>query len=188
MGQQITLAFAFTLRRRLVERAGTPIAGSGLHAPPTPQAIAALAPADLLAIQFSRQKAAYLISAARLIAGGQLDIENLSTLSATRAERTLLALRGLGPWSVNYIMMRALGFADCVPYGDTGLTSGLKTLFNLAIRPDAAVTRRLMHPFSPHRTLATAHLWQLIQPQPRPQPPAPDSPKPRPATTKLGKG
>jgi AraC family transcriptional regulator of adaptative response / DNA-3-methyladenine glycosylase II len=188
VGQQITLAFAFTLRRRLVERAGTPIAGAGLHAPPTPQAIAALDPADLLAIQFSRQKADYLISAARLIAGGQLDIENLSTLSATRAERTLFALRGLGPWSVNYIMMRALGFADCVPYGDTGLTNGLKTLFNLATRPDAVATRRLMLPFSPHRTLATAHLWQLIQPQPRPQPPAPGSRKPRPAATNLRKG
>ena len=57
-------------------------------------------------------------------------------------ERTLLAVRGLGPRSVNYVMMRALGFPDCVPWGDTGVTSGLQALFNLETRPDLAATRR----------------------------------------------
>ena len=87
-------------------------------------------------------------------------------MSATRAERTLLAVRGLGPWSVNYLMMRSLGFADCVPIGDTGVTSGLQTLFRLEERPDADGTRRLMSVFSPHRSLATAHLWQINRPAP----------------------
>jgi AraC family transcriptional regulator of adaptative response / DNA-3-methyladenine glycosylase II len=87
-------------------------------------------------------------------------------MSATRAERTLLAVRGLGPWSVNYLMMRALGFPDCVPYGDTGVTSGLQALLKLEERPDLAATRRLMPMFSPYRSLATAHLWQFNQPTP----------------------
>lgn len=166
IGQQINLPFASLLRRRLIERTGTPVGDSGLYAPPAPGAVAALEPADLLPLQFSRQKADYLITAARLAASGKLDLEKLPAMSATRAERTLLAVRGLGPWSVNYIMMRALGFADCVPYGDTGVTSGLKTLLKLDTRPDIDATRRLMLPFSPHRSLATAHLWQLLQPPP----------------------
>jgi AraC family transcriptional regulator of adaptative response / DNA-3-methyladenine glycosylase II len=87
-------------------------------------------------------------------------------MSATRAERTLLAIRGLGPWSVNYLMMRSLGFADCVPLGDTGVTSGLQALFKLEERPDIEATKRLMNVFSPYRSLATAHLWQLNQPVP----------------------
>jgi AraC family transcriptional regulator, regulatory protein of adaptative response / DNA-3-methyladenine glycosylase II len=62
---------------------------------------------------------------------------------------------------VNYVMMRGLGFADCVPYGDTGVTSGLQKLLALDTRPDAEATRRLMLPFAPYRSLATAHLWQL---------------------------
>ena len=78
----------------------------------------------------------------------------------------LLAIRGLGPWSVNYLMMRALGFADCVPLGDTGVTSGLLDLLKLDERPDIDATRRLMSVFSPYRSLATAHLWQLNQPIP----------------------
>jgi len=100
------------------------------------------------------------------MAAGELDLGALPRMSATRAERTLLAVRGLGPWSVNYLMMRSLGFADCVPLGDTGVTSGLQTLFRLEERPDVDATRRLMSVFSPHRSLATAHLWQINQPPP----------------------
>lgn len=165
IGQQINLPFACQLKRRLIALAGTPLR-DGLYAPPTPAAVAALEPAALLPLKFSRQKADYVVSLARTVASGQLDLEALRTLSATRAERTLLALRGLGPWSVNYLMMRALSFADCVPLGDTGVTSGLLTLFQLDERPDVDATRRLMTVFSPYRSLATAHLWQLNHPIP----------------------
>jgi AraC family transcriptional regulator of adaptative response / DNA-3-methyladenine glycosylase II len=165
IGQQINLPFAFQLRQRLALHTGEP-AGKGLVALPTPATLAALEPDRLLAFKFSRQKADYLINAARLVAAGKLDPEGLRPLSATRAGRTLLAIRGLGPWSVNYLMMRSLGFADCVPWGDTGVTSGLVALFDLETRPDIDAARRLMSVFSPHRSLATAHLWQSLQPDP----------------------
>jgi len=165
IGQQINFPFACLLKRRLFELAGTRLP-NGLFVPPTPAAVAALESRDLLPLQFSRQKADYVISLSRLIAHGALDLEALRAMSATRAERTLLGLRGLGPWSVNYIMMRALGFPDSVPLGDTGVTSGLQSLLSLEQRPDVDATRRLMAMFSPHRSLATAHLWQLNQPIP----------------------
>jgi AraC family transcriptional regulator, regulatory protein of adaptative response / DNA-3-methyladenine glycosylase II len=165
IGQQINFPFACLLKRRLVERCGERF-DNNLYAPPTPDAVAALEPFDLLPLQFSRQKADYLIATARLIAGSKLDLATLRTMSATRAERTLLAIRGLGPWSVNYLMMRSLGFADCVPLGDTGVTSGLQSLLRLEERPDVDATRRLMTVFAPYRSLATAHLWQLNQPLP----------------------
>lgn len=165
IGQQINFGFACQLKRRLVERAGEPV-GEGLIAPPSPAAVAALAPDDLAPLQYSRRKAEYVIATSRLVAEGKLDLNALRHMSATRAERTLLAIRGLGPWSVNYLMMRALGFADCVPLGDTGVTSALQSLLNLERRPDVDATRRLMAAFSPYRSLATAHLWQLNQPIP----------------------
>ena len=165
IGQQINFTFACLLRRRLIERVSTEFA-NGLHAPPTPAAVAVLEPADLLPLQFSRQKANYVISTARLVTEGKLDLAALRTMSATRAERTLLAVHGLGPWSVNYLMMRSLGFPDCVPLGDTGVTSGLQALLKLEERPDIDGTRRLMAMFSPYRSLATTHLWQFNQPIP----------------------
>lgn len=165
IGQQINLGFAFRLRRRLMERTGRRLP-NGLFAPPTPAAVASLAPGDLLALQYSRQKADYILAVSRRIAEGAFAPEDLRRMSATRVERTLLELRGFGPWSVNYVMMRSLGLADCVPLGDTGLTSGLQSLLRLEQRPDRDATRRLMAVFSPQRSLATAHLWQLGPPAP----------------------
>ncbi|HWL54058.1 MAG TPA: helix-turn-helix domain-containing protein [Chthoniobacteraceae bacterium] len=160
IGQQINLPFACVLRRRLVELTGVPL-GGGRYAFPTPEAVAKLEIADLLPHQFSRQKADYVVSISRLVASGELDLEGLRRMSATRVERTLKAIRGLGPWSVHYLMMRSLGFADCLPLGDTGVTSGLWKLFKTPERPDAKATLQLMAPFSPYRSLATAHLWHF---------------------------
>ena len=165
IGQQVNFPFACRLRRRLIERTSRPVA-DGLYAPPAPAAIAALSLADLAALQFSRQKAEYTRGVAQLVADGKLDPEGLRALAATRAERVLLGIRGLGPWAVNYVLMRSLGFADCVPLGDTGVTSGLRALLNLEERPDPDSVRRLMAVFSPFRSLATAHLWQFNQPIP----------------------
>ena len=172
IGQQINFSFACLLKRRLVERTGVALGLSrtgpagDLFAPPEPQNVAGLSPEDLLPLQFSRQKAGYLVGVSRMVAGGALDLHGLRLQSATRVERTLLGVRGLGPWSVNYLMMRSLGFADCVPLGDTGVTSGLLALLRLEERPDIDATRRLMAVFSPHRSLATAHLWQFGKPPP----------------------
>jgi AraC family transcriptional regulator of adaptative response / DNA-3-methyladenine glycosylase II len=162
IGQQINFAFACVLRRRLTERAGTAING-GLCALPDAAAVANLSRADLLKLQFSRQKADYTLALAHAVLEGKLKPDALRRASATRAERTLLGVHGFGPWSVHYVMMRSLGFADCVPLGDTGISSGLQALLNLDERPEIAAVRQLMAVFSPYRSLATAHLWQFKQ-------------------------
>lgn len=165
IGQQVNFPFACRLKRRLIERTGSRL-DDGLHVPPSPAAIAALEPADLAPLQFSRQKAEYLVALARRIVRGEIEPETLRAMSATRVERTLRSVHGLGPWSVNYIMMRSLGYRDCVPLGDTEVTGGLQAALDLEERPDADATRRLMSVFSPYRSLATAHLWQYRKPLP----------------------
>lgn len=165
VGQQVNLPFAFTLRRRLVEKTGEP-AGGGLFAPPRPEAVAELDAGDLVRDQFSGRKAEYLIGIARLIAEGQLPLERLAAASASRIEQTLLAVRGLGPWSVSYLMMRCFGFEDCVPIGDSGLVRGLMKLYGLPARPEVEETRELMRPFAPYRSWATFHLWQMLKEEP----------------------
>jgi len=165
VGQQINLQFAFTLRRRLMERAGTPVL-DGLCAPPTAERVANLEIEELTREQFSRRKAEYLIGAARRIVAGELDLGRLATAPAAEAEAELLAVRGLGPWSAHYLMMRAFGFEDCVPAGDSGLVRGLMRFFKLPERPGVAATRELMRPFAPYRSWATFHLWQSLRDEP----------------------
>jgi len=159
-GQQVSLPVAFTLRRRLGRRCGTPL-GEGLFAPPTAVQVARLEAEELGRLGFSRRKSEYLLELARAIARHELDLAGMSGRSAVELNRQLLAQRGLGPWSVQYLMMRSYGFADCVPLGDAALRRNLERFFDLGGRPDGAETLRLMAPFAPHRSLATFHLWSL---------------------------
>lgn len=161
VGQQVNLAFAYELRRTMAELCARD-AGDGLLAHPSPEDVAGLDYGDLTARRYSRRKAEYLIDTARLVAAGELPAERLPEEMATSVERRLLAVRGLGPWSANYAMMRACGFGDCVPYGDTGLTTALWRHFATETRPGVPETRALMEEFAPFRSLATHHLWMTL--------------------------
>lgn len=156
-GQQINLPFAFALRQRLFAKYGEPLGGD-LYTVPSPERLAEIDPAELRELQFSRQKADYLIGIARLGSGWMAELESASF---TRAKAMLLATRGLGVWSVNYILMRALAHSDCVPLGDTGLTAGLVQLHGLEAKPTLNQIEEMMMPFAPYRSLATYHLWQI---------------------------
>jgi len=162
VGQQVNLTFAFRLMRRVVELAGEEVE-DGLATPPLAERVAALTPGDLTARQFSRSKAEYLLGAAERVATGSLDLDGLAAATATRAEAELLAVRGLGPWTAGYVLMRGLGFTDAVPWGDSGLLRGLARFFGLAERPDRRLTEELLEPFRPYRGHATFHFWQLLE-------------------------
>lgn len=157
VGQQVNLTFAYRLRRAVADLAAEPIGDMLAH--PTPEAVARLDYESLTTRQFSRRKAEYLIDMARVVASGELDAEALPAAPPETVRARLMALRGFGVWSTNYVMMRGCGFPDCVPVGDTGLTSGLQRFFNLQTRPDAAATLALMERFAPFRSLATMHIW-----------------------------
>jgi 3-methyladenine DNA glycosylase/8-oxoguanine DNA glycosylase len=158
VGQQVNLAFAYRLRRVLVELCGR-AAPNGLRAHPTPEEVALLEYADLTARQFSRSKAQYVIDTARLIASGGLDVEALPGLDPRDAEQSLTAVRGIGTWTANYVMMRGCAFPDCVPAGDSALSASLRAYFALDHKVDALETRALMERFAPWRSLATYHFW-----------------------------
>lgn len=159
IGQQINLAFAMALRRSLIAKVGVLHEPSGLYAHPEPAAVAALSVEELMAERYSRSKAQYLIGAAAAVADGRLPLEALEQGSAQATETALTAIRGLGPWTARYTLMRGFGLADAAPIGDSGLSTALQRMHGLEARPDARETELLMAPYSPHRSLATCHLW-----------------------------
>jgi AraC family transcriptional regulator of adaptative response / DNA-3-methyladenine glycosylase II len=161
VGQQVNLPFASALRRRVVVLCGRK-APDGLTCHPDPADVAALDYGDLVPLQFSRRKAEYLVDVARTIVSGDLEVNALPEQPATRVAKRLGGVRGLGPWSVQYVLMRGCGFEDCVPVGDSGLATSLERFFDLDHRPDARETAALLEPFAPHRSLATFHLWMKL--------------------------
>ncbi len=161
LGQQINLRFAVTLRRELIALAGG-LHSSGLRAHPGAASVAALNPAVLLERKFSRSKASYLLGAAEAVASGALNLDEMRNRSALRAARLLVGVRGIGPWTVQYTLLRGLGFADCLPAGDAGLAQGLERL--TGERPSESAIRQMLAKYSPWRSLATYHVWASLHP------------------------
>ena len=160
VGAQVNVSFASTCRAALIELAGTRVGDTIAH--PTPAEVARLDYSDLERRQYSRRKAEYLIDAARAIVARELDLEGGRFEPVPLVEERLGAVRGLGPWSVQYLLMRSYGFEDCAPIGDVALAEALKRFFALDERPDAPAATRLMESFAPHRSLATLHLWKSL--------------------------
>jgi AraC family transcriptional regulator of adaptative response / DNA-3-methyladenine glycosylase II len=145
LGQQVSLAAARTLAGRMVAAVGEPLPrpdGTLTHAWPEPGAIVEFAPS--MAMPRSRQRA--LAAMAGALAG--LVLEPGADLAATRA--ALLELPGIGPWTAEYIAMRALADPDAWMPTDIGVRHGLA---RLAAGPEAAEAWR------PFRSHAVVHLW-----------------------------
>ncbi len=161
MGQQITVALAIQLRRALIEAAGKRHS-SGLRAFPAPEAVAALDPADLGRRRFSRAKAAALVGAARTIADGDLPIEALPALPSDKAHARLTALKGVGPWTAAYVLLRGCLRADAAPVADAGLDAALRHLLGRNDRLGPAAVDAVLAGYQPWRGLACCHLWASL--------------------------
>jgi AraC family transcriptional regulator of adaptative response / DNA-3-methyladenine glycosylase II len=153
LGQQVSVAAATTLAGRLVAAYGDPLpippdwpCSDPPRLFPTPER---LANADLRAIGLPAGRAAALAGLAAAVAA---DPDLLSPHQAVqRATAKLLAIPGIGPWTVAYIAMRALRDADAFPESDLGLLR--------AVGATAAALRARAEAWRPWRAYAALHLW-----------------------------
>lgn len=124
LGQQITVAGATTLAGRLVERFGTPVPGIGAlgltHLFPSPET---LADAELTRVGLTRARSHTVNELARAVTAGAIELCRGRDLDQTVAE--LQTLPGFGPWTAQYVAMRACGERDAFPATDLGLRHAL---------------------------------------------------------------
>ncbi|WP_438444956.1 DNA-3-methyladenine glycosylase family protein [Gorillibacterium sp. sgz5001074] len=163
-GQQINLAFAYTLKKRLVETYGTRLEAEGREWRlfPGAQTLAALEPSDLQALQFTRSKSETLLRVARLIAGGELSKEALLLEGMSRAEPALTSIKGIGPWTANYVMMRCLRHPDAFPLTDVGVHHAIRRRLGRTEKPSLQEVEELSAAWSPWRAYATFYLWASL--------------------------
>lgn len=159
IGQQINLSFAIALRRTFILQAGRRHS-SGLWCYPEADAVAKLSVDDLTTRKFSRSKAETLLRLAQMVDAGLLSLERTDDIAAASA--ALLAVKGIGPWTVNYALLRGYGYPDCSLHGDVAIRAALQRLLGEEAKPDMARTEALLAQYKPHRTMAAAHLWATL--------------------------
>ncbi|THC45862.1 DNA-3-methyladenine glycosylase [Massilia sp. Mn16-1_5] len=159
IGQQINLPFAISLRRTFIEQAGR-AHSSGLWCYPEAQDVARLELDTLTSRKFSRAKAETLLRVARMADAGELDLAQDD--DPARTAQALLAIKGIGPWTVNYTLLRGYGYADCSLEGDVAVRGALGRLLGETEKPGLARTQAWLAQYSPHRTMAAAYLWASL--------------------------
>lgn len=154
VGQQVSLAGGLRAAERLAAGLGEVVGvGADDDAPerffPTPAAVAEVDPDSL---PMPRRRAAALVAVAAEVAAGRVDLDP----AADRAEvrRRLLAISGIGPWTADYVAMRAFGDPDVWLGGDLVLR---RTAERLGIAAASLPERSLR--WTPWRTTVVHHLW-----------------------------
>lgn len=139
IGQQISVPFAYKLKERVVTRYGQQFIAGGrpLYRFPAPERLAAVDPAELAAMQFSRNKASFIIGLAQQIVSGALDLDRLASMPTADAIAYLTQFRGIGAWSAEFTLMRGLGRADAIPANDAGVRNGIAGLYGERLAEEA---------------------------------------------------
>lgn len=185
-GQQISVQAAVAIRRRMIEACGIRHT-SGIFCHPQAAQLLALGESGLRAVGFTASKARTLLSVAEAVRGGALPLdewleaERDKQLASELSDGTddiaakLLALKGIGPWTVSYALMRGFGWLDGPLHGDVAVRRALGALLAqtpasarpptpslppLTVTPQQAEAW-LAH-LSPWRALAAAHLWASL--------------------------
>lgn len=159
IGQQISVHAAISIRRRLLLATGVAHSG-GLRCHPDAPRLAATPLATLRDAGLTATKTATVLAVSNAVVEGQLPLgEWIRELPAAEAERLLLAQRGIGPWTVNYTLLRGYGWLDGSLHGDVAVRRGLQQLRGESTRIDAPRTADWLAQFSPWRALVAAHLW-----------------------------
>jgi AraC family transcriptional regulator, regulatory protein of adaptative response / DNA-3-methyladenine glycosylase II len=161
LGQQVSVAGARTLAARLVAAHGGPLttaSGELTHLFPTAEQVAA---ADPTTLSLTQARASSLIGLARAVADGDIDLDPGADRDRTAAQ--LLALPGIGPWTVSYIRMRALADPDVFMASDLGVRRGLQ---ELGFTGGLSDIEKLAQRWRPWRSYALAHIWAAASRRP----------------------
>jgi len=156
LGQQVTVRAATTIAARFAEHFGEPFEGTaGLQRVfPTPQRVAEATVDEVAARGIIAARARAIVALALEIAQGRLVLERMAPVEATLA--ALENLPGVGPWTAQYIAMRALGWPDAFPHPDvaTMKAMGMKA---------AKETLHAAEAWRPWRAYAVMHLWKSLE-------------------------
>ena len=149
VGQQVSVAAAASVWNKLEAELG-----EDMHAH------------DLLARDFdtlracglSRQKQGYARSLCELVAGGELDIENLPANDEAAIDE-LTRIKGIGRWSAEIYLLFAEGRQDIWPAGDLAVQEAVGRLLELPARPNEKETRALGDKWRPYRGAMAIFAW-----------------------------
>lgn len=158
--QQINLRFAFTVRSRIIRRFGKayPAHERRYFAFPSAEDLAQANVEQLFALQLTRRKSEYILGLARAVRDGRLDLEGLRHRPDAEIFATLTAMRGIGRWSVDWLLARGLGRGHAIAAGDLGVKRAVEKYYFAGEMQTEAAIRELAARWGDFANLAAHYL------------------------------
>ncbi len=160
VGQQVSVAGATTIAGRIADRAGMPLPGSALGLTRLFPTADRLVDLGRHGIGMPKARVATISALASAVVDGRLELSGAAGFTVAREQ--LLTLPGIGPWTADVVMMRALRDPDAFPAADLGIRRALARLAGSDAYPTEAQVRERAEAWRPHRALAAQHLWASL--------------------------
>jgi DNA-3-methyladenine glycosylase II len=154
VGQQLSTKAARKIYERLTELFGSRT--------PTPRELLAVDPELLRRVGLSRAKVAYLRDLAEHAEDGELELDRLAELPDEEVAAQLIAIKGLGRWTVDMFLIFHLGRPDVLPVGDLGIRRAVQIHYGLDELPGPGELEAIAEPWRPYRSLASLYLWTSL--------------------------
>ncbi|MEO8088892.1 MAG: DNA-3-methyladenine glycosylase [Gemmatimonadales bacterium] len=157
------------VHQQLTGRAAATILGrvTQLFAPkrfPTPRDLLEIPPARLRAAGLSTAKTAALRDlAARTLEGTVPSLARVRRMEDEEIVTHLTAVRGIGRWTVEMLLIFKLGRPDVLPLGDLGVRKGFALTFGKRKLPEPAALSRRGERWRPYRSVASWYLWRALE-------------------------
>ena len=149
--QQISGHAAAAIERRISDR---------FRGALRPEHVLGAADGELRALGLSRQKASYLGDLAKKANDG-LPLGGLARMKDERVIETLTAVKGIGRWTAEMLLMFRLGRPDVLPTGDHGIRKAMQVAYRMRALPKPERMRKIAEPWRPYRSVAAWYLWRI---------------------------
>ncbi len=153
--QQLAGPAAMAIERRFLA-----MFGGGI---PKPAQLQPMSDEQLRTAGISRQKAGYMRSIAEYFADGRLADLKLLRMPDDDVIEAVTAIKGVGRWTADMLLMFCLGRPDVLPVGDLGVQNGMKLAYGLPAVPKPDEMLEIAEPWRPYRSAGTWYLWRRLQ-------------------------
>lgn len=150
VGQQISTKAFHTVWERV----------TGMLGEVTPEAVAACDKDVLQGMGLSYRKVDYMQSSAQMILNREMDLDSLIDKDDSEVKRELCALKGVGEWTAEMLMLFSMQRQDILSYQDFGIQKGLRMIYH---HKEISRERfeRYRRRYSPYGSVASLYLWAV---------------------------
>lgn len=133
---------------------------------PTPTDLLNTPTETLREVGISRSKIIYLTDLAQKILDGLPSLDLLEPMEDEAIIQTLTAVKGVGRWTAQMILIFRLHRWDVLPVDDLGVRSGIQKLYALETLPNKTTVEKIGHPWKPYRSIASWYVWRSLEKAP----------------------